>query len=890
MNKIKYILATLSLLFVFDGCREDDKLIFNPKNVSPGQLASINASYVLEATKAAEIAQVFSWGVFDMGYNAAVTYSLEMDLAGNNFANAVELASGNTLTVSITVGQLNAAMLRLKRVYDFEDASEQNVGFRVMGSISPNVEPFYTNVVSTKITPYSASVDYPKIWVIGDFCGWNHGRSQFLYAFTGGDLYEGLIFFDDKAANGFKITGEANWNNGNWGLPDGDTPPAEASSITLWDDGGSKDIKCYSKNFYVFSYNTSSLELKMLNSMNTFGIIGDGANGWGDDDDIPFDFDTQNQVFVATVTLTDGSIKFRADQAWNYNLGQKSGAETGIMAKDGDNISIVAGTYKITVNLNNSDEMTYKIEAATALDPNLIIAQVLNDHDGLEMYQNKSDEISWTALDFGGQEPATVNYTVEMALQGTDFSNIQILGTTKETSLTVSGDTYLEALEALGKEIDEAVDVEIRVTATVSGITNTFTSNVISFNLTVMTPPQYPAELYMTGSEFGSWFSDQSGVVKMIPVNGTPGSFWCIKYFHEGVPFKWAPQPAWEGGDFAELDVVTGYTVSEGNAVLDEDGLYMVYIDMSAKEITIEPAKVYGMGSCFGGWDSGVYLFDVDDCTASFVTTGAGELRMYAGSSASTATTDWWRMEFIILDGNIVYRGNGDDQKRVTVAAGQTVILDFKAETGQITGEPIILYPENLYVIGSFAGWDWKSDDVITMIPVRENPNAFWAITHFDADTEFKFSPVKDWAGDFGVSGTATDGIYDKGTGNISVETDGYYLIYVDLEEEKIFVGEPSVYLIGDCSKDGKWDTGVADNLFAVDATGLTATTFGAGDLRMYATCPLAAEIGWWQTEFNIFDGKIVFRGKGGDQAAVPAGAGKTVTLEFKDGTGTIEE
>lgn len=683
MNKIKNIIVTLSLLFACVSCSEDDKLIFNPNNVSPGQLANINASYVLEATKTNEVAQIFNWGAFDMGYNAAVTYTLEMDLAAHNFANALEVVSGNILTANITVGQLNAAMLRLKRVYEFEDATEQNVQFRVMGSISPNVEPFYTNVVSTKITPYSGSTDLPKIWVIGDFCGWNHANSQFLYAFTGGDLYEGWIFFDGKAANGFKVTGDANWDNGNWGLADGQTPPAEASAIVLTEGGSSKDIKCYSMNFYRFSYNTASLELKMLNSMNTFGIIGDGANGWGDTDDIPFDFDVENQAFTATVTLTDGGIKFRADGSWNYNLGQLHDGETGLLAKDGDNISVTAGTYKITVNLNNPDEMTYTIETAQALDPSKITAQVLNNHNDLEMYRNKSDMISWTALDFGGQAPATVNYTVEMALKGTNFANVQILGATKETSLNVSGDAYLAALEALGKGIDGAVDIDIRVTSTVSGITNTYISNVVSFKLTVATPPDYPEELFMIGEEFGGWDWGSPGIVSMIPVCQVEGSFWCIKYIQAGKPFKWAPQKAWQD-DFAGLDKATGYEVDGGNAVVDEDGLYMIYIDMSAKEITIEPAKVYGMGDCFGGWDAGTHLFDVDGSTASFVATGSGELRMYAGSTAATATTDWWRMEFIILDGIIEYRGNGGDQERVPVAADQTITLDFSTDTGTI--------------------------------------------------------------------------------------------------------------------------------------------------------------------------------------------------------------
>jgi hypothetical protein len=41
--------------------------------------------------------------------------------------------------------------------------------------------------------------------------------------------------------------------------------------------------------------------------------------------------------------------------------------------------------------------------------------------------------------------------------------------------------------------------------------------------------------------------------------------------------------------------------------------------------------------------------------------------------------------------------------------------------------------------------------------------------------------------------------------------------------------------------------------------------------------------------EFIILDGKIEYRGTGGDQTRVPVAAGKTVTLDFNAGTGTIE-
>jgi len=58
--------------------------------------------------------------------------------------------------------------------------------------------------------------------------------------------------------------------------------------------------------------------------------------------------------------------------------------------------------------------------------------------------------------------------------------------------------------------------------------------------------------------------------------------------------------------------------------------------------------------------------------------------------------------------------------------------------------------------------------------------------------------------------------------------------------------------------------------------------------LRMYAWHPWFTD--WWQSEFIILDGKIAFRGTGGDQSRVKVAAGtNTISLNFKTGAGTIQ-
>lgn len=199
-------------------------------------------------------------------------------------------------------------------------------------------------------------------------------------------------------------------------------------------------------------------------------------------------------------------------------------------------------------------------------------------------------------------------------------------------------------------------------------------------------PPVEKRTMYMIGGDFGSWDWASENIVELTPVNSTNDSvFWCVRYFQASNGFKLSPKKSWDNAFGRLTNNVGDFTNdNDGNVHVPTDGLYIVFVDLIADKLAVEPAKVFGMGDAFGGWNGGQYPFTVDTGgkTMSITTTGAGELRMYATSSATTA--DWWKMEFIILNGKIEYRGNGGDQERVSVAAGKKVTLDFNAGTGTI--------------------------------------------------------------------------------------------------------------------------------------------------------------------------------------------------------------
>lgn len=325
------------------------------------------------------------------------------------------------------------------------------------------------------------------------------------------------------------------------------------------------------------------------------------------------------------------------------------------------------------------DKVTYHEGDAKVGSLNTIASSYVLD-------DKKADDVAetfkWTESTFGYD--AAIIYRLEVDLAGENFANKRVISSVNgKTEAVVTHKELNEVILGLDSIYDipprTEATYDIRISATIGDVVTPVYTNVVTTNIT--TYLSYPKNMYMIGKDFGNWNWGNAGVAEMVPVHSTDGVFWCIRYFTAANGFKWCEVKEWKG-DFFELDSKEGYTTKDGNAFVAADGFYIVYMDMPNKKITIKTAEVYGMGDTFGGWNTASYPFTASGKKMTITTTAAGELRMYAGYPAVGG--DWWKMEFIILDGKIVYRAKGDDQERVNVTAGQKVTLDFNAGTGTI--------------------------------------------------------------------------------------------------------------------------------------------------------------------------------------------------------------
>ena len=275
--------------------------------------------------------------------------------------------------------------------------------------------------------------------------------------------------------------------------------------------------------------------------------------------------------------------------------------------------------------------------------------------------------------------------------------------------------------------------------------------------------------------------------------------------------------------------------------------------------------------------ESGKYVYD------DLETTGAAEIKIRQNEDWAVNRGG----DFVDFGEPIAVENNGGNIK-LGRDAKFSIVYDPEAETvtlnGEYTGEAPAL-PETMYIIGDgVGGWDWGADYIVSMTPVNGQAGQFWAIRYIEAGKGFKFCAVKEWNGDF--TGLGEDTGYTVADGNCFVAENGVYMIYVDTANKKLCVEKAQVYGIGECF--GGWDAKMASALFTEQDGKLVGKTAAEGEIRIYAESSIATS-DWWTREFVFFDGKIAYRGNGGDQERVKVEAGKTVTLDFNAGTAVVE-
>ncbi len=345
MKNFKYIFSFLVLLFAFTACEEDALGPIVSTYAPPVILVpTAGSSYVLtEATQNNPI-DVLEWEAADYGFPAAVTYTWEMDMVENNFAEPVEIVTSNLNRQRITVKELNDAAVNF-----VEAETTGEVSIRIKANLHSNVEVLYSEPVNITVTTYSSVKSVAPMYIVGNILGnkeWDNNNYEYVLFHEGDPAVFEYTYTGNMRENGFKILKQLGTWDLQFGLVDGEL--AE-------DDGGSSDIRVPSDGYFTFTINTKEVTYSLepydasgATTYATIGLIGE-FNDWGADLYLTQTAYDPHIWILDDVELPEGEIKFRANGSWDYNWGAESfpfGKGTG----GGPNIFVPAGTYFVKFN------------------------------------------------------------------------------------------------------------------------------------------------------------------------------------------------------------------------------------------------------------------------------------------------------------------------------------------------------------------------------------------------------------------------------------------------------------------------------------------------------------------------------------------------------------
>lgn len=336
MKKYLFISCLAALFLTACSKKETDPVLqlgSAPALTSPGN----GTSYVLTQSIAGDIFSQFTWTAADFGFDAGTSYTLELDLAGNNFADPLTVGTVNALELgTVTNERLNTILLGL----GLPGEVEADVEFRVKAKVSAEVPELISQPITLKITPYTVVIEYPFLHVPGSYQGWNPADSfTVVYSVRSDEKYEGYVYFNDAAAK-YKYTKGPSWAT-NWGDTgaDGSLEP-NGADIALTGAAG------------VYKLNADLNALTHSLTRTDWGIIGDATpTGWDSDTDMVYD-QAENK-YTITLDLGVGKIKFRANDDWAINFGDDGGNTT--LEYNGPDINITeAGNYTVELLLGGA--------------------------------------------------------------------------------------------------------------------------------------------------------------------------------------------------------------------------------------------------------------------------------------------------------------------------------------------------------------------------------------------------------------------------------------------------------------------------------------------------------------------------------------------------------
>jgi hypothetical protein len=300
----------------------------------PSKLTTEKTDVSGTAATSTNHSNTFSWSPSFPGYSGTVTYSLQYDSAGKNFAAPLEIAAGSSVySKSMTEDDMNTTALSS----GIPIGSSGMVEYRVKATTASG-SVAYSNVVTVTIATFSPVP--ANLYIVGDATpgGWNNPVPEPSQKFNKDDAYSFSITIGLTSGKSYLFLPV----NGSWDHKYGGSTDGVASAGTLLKDGavpGSNTPAPATSGVYkiVVNFQTNTYTVTQIAVPSNLYIVGDAtAGGWNNPVPVPSQQFTpiDNVSYGIVINLTAGKsyLFLPVNGDWSHKYG---GATDGTAAGGG---------------------------------------------------------------------------------------------------------------------------------------------------------------------------------------------------------------------------------------------------------------------------------------------------------------------------------------------------------------------------------------------------------------------------------------------------------------------------------------------------------------------------------------------------------------------------
>lgn len=313
LNIFFAFLAVTVLLFA---CDDDPTLTaLEPVNFTTAPDVSAESIVVTEENKVETLLDI-SWVEVVFPVEGPVTYTLQFDTpsdtsGSNGWATVFTKEIGEDLmSTSFSGAELNDIALQL----GLEPGLEGTLVVRVLATMDRNV---FSPGSAVKVTPIDVPeiIDYPSLYVAGDFQGWDITTASRISSVNDDGIYEGYIYIPAGGTGELKLYAQQDWAATSYGYD-------SEGKIKVANYAGD-NLVAPSEGYYLLMVNVNEMTFQLIKT--SWGIIGAATPG-GWEADTPLVYDVESQTWSVTAEMkADGSFKFRANNEWVFDFGLADG-------------------------------------------------------------------------------------------------------------------------------------------------------------------------------------------------------------------------------------------------------------------------------------------------------------------------------------------------------------------------------------------------------------------------------------------------------------------------------------------------------------------------------------------------------------------------------------